>query len=405
MNIDRCKGCGYWNKTRRECWCVGRCIYKDDIADRSSVEKRKEVVSPLKTFSDSDGMAFLHIGKDIIPIKMFSVHVNHSADIYPEFTIEGRWMAGSSEKDPSITISKVIFNPPATIVFWKDGSKTVVKCQDGDVFDPEKGLAMAFMKKAYGNAGKYCDEVKKWVEPYEKEQCEKLLAKHDFARTNVLSAEELRKALERAKIEHPDILERSIKEETPLCQAMYDGAMEAMKANLDAKKDCEECGWSLKVAKPPLKEFACNHPFGEDGCPFEEKKGIEELFPGILSKAESLAKATIMTTEDAIRRLVNERLKDVEPSLREYYLGQLEPVLAKLKESEEKENKEMKRTLTRISTVEITEVIDLSKYPSAEDVTEESYKIALGESIKQYLHADDVNVLKVQDFVSENDRK
>lgn len=42
-------------------------------------------------------------------------------------------------------IKNVIFNPPATIVFWKDGSKTVVKAQ-GETFDPEKGLAMAISR-------------------------------------------------------------------------------------------------------------------------------------------------------------------------------------------------------------------------------------------------------------------
>ena len=60
-------------------------------------------------------------------------------------------------------IKNVIFNDPATIVFWEDGTKTVVKCQDGDEFDPEKGLAMAIVKKAYGNKGSYCDKLKKWL--------------------------------------------------------------------------------------------------------------------------------------------------------------------------------------------------------------------------------------------------
>ena len=60
-------------------------------------------------------------------------------------------------------IKNVIFNDPATIVFWEDGTKTVVKCQDGDVFDPEKGLAMAIAKKAYGNKGSYCNKLKKWL--------------------------------------------------------------------------------------------------------------------------------------------------------------------------------------------------------------------------------------------------
>ena len=60
-------------------------------------------------------------------------------------------------------IKNVIFNDPATIVFWEDGTKTVVKCQDGDKFDPEKGLAMAIAKKAYGNKGNYCNKLKKWL--------------------------------------------------------------------------------------------------------------------------------------------------------------------------------------------------------------------------------------------------
>ena len=60
-------------------------------------------------------------------------------------------------------IKNVIFNDPATIVFWEDGTKTVVKCQDGDEFDPEKGLAMAIVKKAYGNKGGYCNKLKKWL--------------------------------------------------------------------------------------------------------------------------------------------------------------------------------------------------------------------------------------------------
>lgn len=60
-------------------------------------------------------------------------------------------------------IKNVIFNDPATIVFWEDGTKTVVKCQDGDEFDPEKGLAMAITKKAYGNKGSYCNKLKKWL--------------------------------------------------------------------------------------------------------------------------------------------------------------------------------------------------------------------------------------------------
>lgn len=64
-------------------------------------------------------------------------------------------------------IKKVIFNDPATIVFWYDGSKTVVKAQDGDEFDPEKGLAMAISKRVLGNKGNYYKTFEKWL-PKEK---------------------------------------------------------------------------------------------------------------------------------------------------------------------------------------------------------------------------------------------
>ena len=51
----------------------------------------------------------------------------------------------------SCGIKNVIFDEPATIVYWVDGSKTVVVCQEGDIYDEEKGLAMAIAKKALGN--------------------------------------------------------------------------------------------------------------------------------------------------------------------------------------------------------------------------------------------------------------
>lgn len=51
-------------------------------------------------------------------------------------------------------IKNVILNDPAVIVLWEDGTKTVVKAQ-GEKFDPEKGLAMAISKKAFGNKHSY----------------------------------------------------------------------------------------------------------------------------------------------------------------------------------------------------------------------------------------------------------
>ena len=61
-----------------------------------------------------------------------------------------------------LTPINVIFNPPATIVFWEDGEKTVVKCREGEVFDKEKGLAMAFCKRVWGNKGRFNTMFEKW---------------------------------------------------------------------------------------------------------------------------------------------------------------------------------------------------------------------------------------------------
>lgn len=66
-------------------------------------------------------------------------------------------------KRSGYTIKRVIFNPPATVVYWSDCTKTVVKCNVNDVFDPEKGLAMAIAKRCAGNTSAYYAEIRHWV--------------------------------------------------------------------------------------------------------------------------------------------------------------------------------------------------------------------------------------------------
>ena len=63
-------------------------------------------------------------------------------------------------------IDRVIFNDPATIILWNDGSKTVVKRSDDDVWDSEKGFCMAVIKKLYGNTS----FIKRFIEPEEEIQ-------------------------------------------------------------------------------------------------------------------------------------------------------------------------------------------------------------------------------------------
>jgi len=78
----------------------------------------------------------------------------------------GRYPWGSSSDHAiriPLTIKRVIFQKPATIVFWEDGTKTVVKCSEKDTFDKEKGLAMAMIKKLSGNKSKYYDIFKQCI--------------------------------------------------------------------------------------------------------------------------------------------------------------------------------------------------------------------------------------------------
>lgn len=61
------------------------------------------------------------------------------------------------------SIKNIYFNPPATVVLWGDGTKTVVKCQDGDTYSKETGLALCLAKKAMGNKGNFNDIFRKWI--------------------------------------------------------------------------------------------------------------------------------------------------------------------------------------------------------------------------------------------------
>ena len=48
-------------------------------------------------------------------------------------------------------------------MLWDDGTKTVVKCQKGDEYSKELGLAMAISKKFLGNKGNYNKVFDEWL--------------------------------------------------------------------------------------------------------------------------------------------------------------------------------------------------------------------------------------------------
>ncbi|MBR0417904.1 MAG: hypothetical protein IJI66_01900 [Erysipelotrichaceae bacterium] len=57
-------------------------------------------------------------------------------------------------------IDKVKFADPHTVVFWKDGTATHVKC-NGEKFDEEKGILMAYARKYMGK--NYMKDLEKLV--------------------------------------------------------------------------------------------------------------------------------------------------------------------------------------------------------------------------------------------------
>lgn len=50
-----------------------------------------------------------------------------------------------------LTIERIIFNDPATVIFWSDGEKTVVKTAEGDTYSPYYGFCCAVAKRIFGN--------------------------------------------------------------------------------------------------------------------------------------------------------------------------------------------------------------------------------------------------------------
>lgn len=123
------------------------------------------------SLAHADGDAYLTVGDDCYRIKVvYATQDMTEIDPLPLVTFYASILSGypcrAPRSDRLLEIKDVIFNPPATIVFWGDGTKTVVQSQSED-FDPEKGIAMAYWKKSAGNKGNYFNEVKKWASKYD----------------------------------------------------------------------------------------------------------------------------------------------------------------------------------------------------------------------------------------------
>lgn len=150
-----------------------------------------------KLANSNDGDVLITADNVTVPVKLTQVDVSHSTDgsqvdiacsvmfekhgrtydvasMYPKTTIPYNTPKNAAFREAvekrvkekcsyDFRIENVIFNGPATIVVWKDGTKTVVKCQEGDTFDDWKGLATAIAKRALGDKSNYNEVFKKWI--------------------------------------------------------------------------------------------------------------------------------------------------------------------------------------------------------------------------------------------------
>ena len=95
-------------------------------------------------------------------ITVVKIDNNEPAGVHIRTITHARLLTGA--KRPDDKIKRVIFNKGkrTTVVLWYDGQKTIVKQQDGDVWDEEKALALCYMKRILGNRGSFNETLKKY---------------------------------------------------------------------------------------------------------------------------------------------------------------------------------------------------------------------------------------------------
>ena len=153
---------------------VGRLFSSDDKYMGQVYNFYRKVDDDRMHIETDNGRSLIFNPGDLLRDKQGDWHIrsmpnfNKLADLVDEaLKREALYHRGDVRKEePSMnagSIKNVIFNPPATVVYWTDGTKTVVKCNENDIFDPEKGLALAVTKRCAGNRGAYYTEIRHWV--------------------------------------------------------------------------------------------------------------------------------------------------------------------------------------------------------------------------------------------------
>lgn len=165
--------------------CKKNRLYKEQLKELEQKESLKQLTNlinekeskmtmnmPNKTYDHTysreklANTIIIHDGVMYKPEYISAKNVTYGAEnptLDIKCTVTPSRVVGAYDKDRCVPqIKSVTFNDPATIVFWKDGTKTVVKA-DNEAFDPEKGIAMAIAKKVLGNQGNYFNTIRKAI--------------------------------------------------------------------------------------------------------------------------------------------------------------------------------------------------------------------------------------------------
>lgn len=170
----------------RNCMCSGDTDWDEEerLETHNYILDRSHNKEPLGVYLDSDGVKRLYDriyrwGNDMrkrnIPISSEmkkilnsiygrendmtmrqgyiykSPNEKYSKCMVDEFEDRYPWVSSGNRSVRLMYPDRIVFNPPATIVFWKDGTKTVVKCAKGEKFDPYTGFCYAFTEHFLGS--------------------------------------------------------------------------------------------------------------------------------------------------------------------------------------------------------------------------------------------------------------
>ena len=104
----------------------------------------------------------------------YNCKVKRKSGRYPFSKVDELYEYANDEKatkdamwEWKITPKKVIFNGPATIVMWQDGTKTIVKRSENDTDDREKAVMYAIFKKEFGSRAKMNRYLKQFFKEVE----------------------------------------------------------------------------------------------------------------------------------------------------------------------------------------------------------------------------------------------